>query len=201
MNANFSPYTRKRNLGLVLIALSTVLFIYAYTRMDPFGSGVVAMFISAFGWLAGLFAALYYQSREKDFTQAQENPLLECQLSPNEVQIMAAENHMFPRGKSPHYLLISLEGVFVLGRFFRLKDYKLESITWKSGNHREKEAGRLSISYQALNNNPFLLADGAPVNHSEKERRKRLTLLIPHQHKPVAMEASSFLRSHYFNRT
>ncbi|MEN1760371.1 hypothetical protein [Anoxynatronum sibiricum] len=200
MNANWSPYNGKRSLGLVLIALSTGLFIYAYTQMDPFESGVVAMFISAFGWLAGLFAALYYHSREKDFLQALKNPMLECQLSPHEVQIMAAENRMTPRGKAPHNLLISLEGVYLLGRFFRLKDYELESITWKSGNHREKEPGRLSITYQVLNNNPFLLADGTPVTHSEEERRKKLTLLIPHQHKHVATEASSFLRNHHFSR-
>ena len=189
-------YTNKRNLGLCFMALSAGVFVYAYTSMDLFGMGVAVAFFSALSVLAGLFAALYYHSREKDFQQALKEALLVCQLEAGQVEEMAVTNKMTPRGKAASYLMISQEGIFVLGHFFRLKDYKVESVTWKSGKHQEKAPGILKIQYMHRSN-PIHMPNNVVVTHSEKERRNQLELLIPHAHRQTAMNAADLLRNQH----
>jgi len=194
-------YTGKRNLALTLLAPSTGLFAFAYIMRD-FDTiiPVYAMFFGIVGWVLGLYIALYYHFREKHFQQALAAPLLVCQLTDSEVQAMANANQKTPRGKAIHYLMISEEGIFYLGRFLRLKDVHVDAITWQFGSHREKEHGTLKITYQHRTNINQTMHGVDTTIYIENKDRGELVLLIPHAHKSLAAQVAEHLRNHHMKR-
>lgn len=190
-----SLYRKQVIAGQVIVLLAAVFIIYSWIWLDPFGSGVFGVMYGSLALFAGGGMALVYHFREKSFQQSLEEALLVYQADEDLLKNMEKENGMTGLGKTKDFVMVSLEGVYLLGRFYRFKDFeKIDRIDWHYAGDRVKKPGVLKIRCFHRE------AMDPTIKHTDKQLKKELYILIPSMYSQAARDAVRKLRDKHLYR-
>lgn len=178
--------------GICLLAVGSLLYFW---WTDPWMSKGPGMILGAILLFLGFGITLVYHSKEKFFQEAIRHSFLVFSLDPDMLRTMEKENRMVALGQTKSFVMISLDGVFMLGRFFRFKDFQqIDGIDWQNAEKRANKPGILKI--RCLHRSSM----DPSIQHTDAQQRKELYILIPPAYNQPALQAVYQLRDTYVYR-